>query len=506
MSSVPGNWNHDVPIVETRKLTPDPQYVESIGRNHGLESAVADLVDNSVDAGARNVLVRIVRDAELLRSLCVVDDGRGIPPDQMDTAMTIGARREYGRQDLGHYGVGMKAASLGQADQLLVVSKSALGTSGRVWHKERAARDFECGVVPDDFAVAQLARDWSPVSLADTGTLVRWDTVRAFPSEADPAGADRFADHTVRQLRQHLGLTFHRIIDERSINIVVDVEDVSSTEAPSTVTVTPINPFGYARTGAEGYPKTLRTTLGGASMTLECHVWPARSQLPAFRLLGRNPADCQGFYFYRHGRLLQAGGWNYAAIPNPKHQLARTAINLDDHALEALFPPNPEKTAVTTPTGFPDAVRAATDGGETSFEDYLNRADDAFTLSQRRSHSRRKVVPPGRGIAPEVRRTIGDELEFQPGQEPIEFRWEPLGDRRFFDIDLEGRKVVLNQRYRWAVVGEAAGSLNDAPLVKALLYTLVEHLFEGSYLGIRDKDDLALYQAVLTRAAELEVE
>lgn len=500
------SWNQNVPVVDTRKLTPDPQYVESIGRNHGLESAVADLVDNSIDADAKNILIRIVRDAEMLRAICIADDGHGIAPERMDAAMTIGARREYGPRDLGHFGIGMKAASLGQADQLTVISRNAEGTSGRVWQKERAARDFECGVVDDAFSQAELARDWSPVSPFWTGTLIRWDAVRAFPSEPHSTEADRFADHIVRQLRQHLGLTFHRIISERSVNIVIDVEDVSSTEPPSAVVVTPIDPFGYPRPGAEGYPKVLRTTLGGVPLGLSCHIWPPRSQLATFRLPERTPADYQGFFFYRHGRLLQAGGWNHAAIPDRSRQLARVAVDLDDRALVSLFPPNPEKTAVTTPTGFPDAVRSAIDGEGITFEDYLNRAGDTFALSRRRDHSRRKVVPPGRGIAPAVRKTIKDELDFLPGQEPIEFRWEHLGHTGFFDVDFEARKVTLNQRYRWAIVGDGSGSLNDAPLVKAMLFLLVEQLFAGAYLGRKDKDDLALYQAVLSSAAELEAQ
>jgi hypothetical protein len=404
--------------------------------------------------------------------------------------------------DLWYFGIGMKAASLGQADKLTVLSRSAEGVAGRVWLKERAAKDFECGVVDESFADAELARDRSSV-LRGTGTVVRWDGVRAFPSVRNPKEADRVAEHTVRQLRQHLGLTFHRVIVERSIGIVIDVEDVSSEETPTITAVTPIDPFGYQGKPVAGYPRVLNAGLGDVALALECHIWSPRSQLPGFRLPGKSPAEFQGFYFYRNGRLLQAGGWNDAVIRDAKHQLARVAINLDDPVV-ALFRPNPEKTAVAAPTGFTDAVRSSADSKGVGFADYLQSADDTYTHSRRRNRTRRKVVPPGRGFAPAVRRRIGHELEYVPGEEPIDIVWEVLPDDRFFQIDLEHRKVVLNRRYRWALVGEAAGTLNDSPLVKALLYLLVEQLFAGSYLGPKDKDDIALYQAILTAAAKLE--
>lgn len=497
-------WTDDVPLIGTTHLLPDPRYVESIGRNHNLESAVADLIDNSVDAGATHVLVRIIRDSEMLRALCVVDDGRGINPNQMDRAMTIGARRDYLHGDLGYFGIGMKAASLGQAEKLTVLSCSDEGVSGRVWLKERAAKDFECGVVEESFADTELARDWSPVT-SGTGTIVRWDGVRAFPSVPDSIVADRVAENLVLKLRQHLGLTFHRVIVERSLTIAIDVEDVSSTETPTTTEVAPIDPFAYASSPVAGYPRTLGGNIGNVPMTLECHIWSTRSHLQGFRLPGKRPTEFQGFFFYRNGRLLQAGGWNHAEINDPKHQLARSVINLDD-SLVSLFPPNPEKTAITTPSGFADAVRSMTDSQGTTFADYLLSADEAYTHSRRRSRTRRKVVPPGRGFAPAVRRKIGDELEFLPGEDQIDVVWGSLSDERFFDLDRDRRRVVLNRRYRWALVGDASGSLNDSPLVKALLYLLIEQIFAGAHLGPKDKDDIALFQAILTTAAELEIE
>ncbi|WP_345390626.1 ATP-binding protein [Nonomuraea salmonea] len=54
--------------------------MEGLGRNHSLETALADLVDNSIDAGATCVLIRLVRKKGRLRSLYVIDNGKGMSP------------------------------------------------------------------------------------------------------------------------------------------------------------------------------------------------------------------------------------------------------------------------------------------------------------------------------------------------------------------------------------------------------------------------------------------
>ena len=67
-----------IPTTGTVHLLPDPRSLEALGRNHTLEAALAELVDNSIDAQAKHVLIRFVRDGPRLIRLLVVDDGIGI--------------------------------------------------------------------------------------------------------------------------------------------------------------------------------------------------------------------------------------------------------------------------------------------------------------------------------------------------------------------------------------------------------------------------------------------
>ena len=76
-------------------------------------------------APQRWLIRAVVRDGDGLISLCVVDDGRGVEDEPtIDRAMTVGGRRDYDASDLGHFGIGLKAASVGQARELTVGSRA----------------------------------------------------------------------------------------------------------------------------------------------------------------------------------------------------------------------------------------------------------------------------------------------------------------------------------------------------------------------------------------------
>lgn len=95
-------WQATIPVAESIRLPPDPHIMDAIGGNHRLETAVADLVDNSIDAGASSVLIRFVVAANRVESFYVVDDGRGMTGGQIDPAMTPGGAnvQPYGARPL----------------------------------------------------------------------------------------------------------------------------------------------------------------------------------------------------------------------------------------------------------------------------------------------------------------------------------------------------------------------------------------------------------------------
>ncbi len=475
--------------------------MDAIGRNHSFQTALADLVDNSIDAGATHVLIRFVRAEGRLCSLYVVDNGRGISPGRIDEAMRVGGRREYGAADLGRFGIGLKAASFSQARELTVLSQAAGAPAvGRRWRLNATTTGFLCDVVPEDFAAGEL-HEARGIPSTGTGTVIRWDAVGGFPSSREGSAVERFVHHKIDEASAHLGLVFHRLLDDGRITIVFDVHDADAPGPTSQIQVKPVNPFRYHRTGATGFPKDLKATAGGMELTFRCHVWPPGSKATEFRINGR-AADHQGLYFYRRDRLLQFGGWEGVHASHARLQLARVEVEIDGD-VETLFQMNPEKSRVQVRPGFSQACADAVADDGTTFDDYFQLVEGLFQESRKRDQSRKAMIPPGRGFSPSLRGTIEREIPAADA-DPIDIRWDDFEGDAFFEIDREEQTIWLNKRYRKMLLGDRHGGLNDLPLLKTLVYLLMEDVFKGDYLGPRDKDNVELWKSLLTTAVQAE--
>lgn len=203
---------------------------------------------------------------------------------------------------------------------------------------------------------------------------------------------------------------------------------------------------------------------------------------------------------------MQAGGWNNFRQPEQHLALARVAIDLPSHSGD-VFRLTVKKSGVEASPEFTANLENATDSGGRTFLDYLTVADTVYRDARKRSGTSRKaVLPPGKGIDPAVRETIEDELPSIPYEEPIAVRWQTLDNELFFDIDREDRTIALNQHYRAAILGGRRGGLNDAPLLKTLMYVLLHQVFEKEYSGSREKDNLQLWQSILVSAARSEMD
>lgn len=498
------NLRSDVPVTRSVHLPPEPRFFDAIGHNYNFETAVADLVDNSIDAGARTVLARFITMSGAPTGFALVDDGRGIPPDRIKTAMTLGGTRDYGGDSLGYFGIGLKASSFSQANTLTLLSRdtSECG-AGMRWVAEKARSGFECDVIETGYARNILSRPWGSLELV-SGTVVLWSDMKSFPVTRDAKIVGPFLQGTIERLVGHLGLVFHRII-VKGLRILIDVEEATTGETGPVISVAAIDPVGHVRSGASGYPKTLAATYHGRPLALDCHIWPGRSNAVEFKLDGKGGTDAyQGFYFYRNDRLLQVGGWNQVFVADREHQLARVVIDIDDTWGRHLRM-NPEKSAVTADAEFRDAIGKAQAKDGKTFWGYLEDAQDVYKKSRQRRRERPRTVTPGKGFHPMLRRALDDELDFLPEEDPFDIRWKPILGDTFLEVDREHRVLWLNKRYRQVLTGDNYGSLNDAPVLKGLLYLLTQEVFKGSYLGPRDKDSIDLWQQVLTAAARLEL-
>jgi hypothetical protein len=494
--------NADLTVVETIELPPDPGVLAAIGLNHKFESAVADIVDNSIDASAETVLVRFLLRDGLLTSLVIVDDGGGMDGAELTKAMQLGKPKFDSQGALGHFGVGLKSASFSQASLLTVLSRNGGGVAeGRRMQRETNDGGFQCEVL-ETHGVDRVLETISESTGFRASTVVRWDDLRTFPASTDRRVTNIFLEKMQGRLRHSLGLVFHRILERNRVRILIDFFDTELGEAGFTFEVDPIDPFGYSRSGAPGYPKVLNAKTSDGSVPIECHIWPAGSDSAAFRLDGKNPDSHQGFYLYRNDRLLSAGDWGGVTHEHRRRRLARARIEISGYLEHFIM--SAEKSSVQIK---PDLVRAieeaiADDG--TTFGDYLETAEETFQQANKRSRKRASVLPPGQGIPPKVKRALSRELDFLESEPPLRIRWGTLPDGDFVEVDRDDRTLWLNSRYREAVLKGSRGGVNDAPLVKALLFLLFEDIFRGTFYGPKDKDNVALWQEVLSAAAGAE--
>jgi len=492
-------------VVDIIKLKPDAGLVKSLGAHHTFESAIADLVDNCLDAAASRISIRMLTEDDRLVQVEVVDNGKGMDADAADKAMTLGHQRVYADNDLGNFGIGMKAASLGHSDVLTVwSSKYGAIPVGRRIRRTDFSRDFSCERLSPEAAADAQDRRKTQVDL-QWGTTIVWSGLRSTYRGANVEEARTWMTQNELNLRSHLGVTFHRLITKNLLNIDIIVDELEYADDAIGTPVKPIDPFGYANSGRPGYPKTIVATSGSQEVVLQCHIWPPKTDIPGFRIQGKSGDRFQGFYIYRNDRLLQVGGWSEVANQSLQRQLARVVID-GASAIGTLLTMNPEKAGLRFEPRFRDALGHAQAVDGTTFDLFLADAEDTYKTANKKVMRRHPVITPDRGFAPAVRKQIEAELGLMKS-DTLEIRWTRMAEGQFFDIDIDfgNSTLLLNQRYRY-LFAPSGGSLNDAPVIKALMFFLTHHIFEGTNLGPKDKDNIALWRAILGAAVEAEEE
>ncbi|MFF2044330.1 ATP-binding protein [Kitasatospora sp. NPDC058170] len=498
-------WEFDVPTDGSKSLPPSPRYVEALAsQGYSFEAAVADLIDNSIDAGAERVAVVFLRDGDRLSSLLIVDDGQGMDDCALDTAMTIAGQERYAAAALGMYGTGLKAASMSCADSLTVISRTKRSkASGRRWLTQNARNGFHCDIVSPEYS--QRLIDRYDGIIGWQGTIVRWDAVRDFDT-IEEGHTDQYLNRAVDRLENYLGLYLHRFLSRGGFHIDIVIEEATTREEHDHRPVEPIDPFGYRVPGKAGYPRKFTAPIEGiGDVALTAHIWPPKNQSVGYKGIGPLQ-ERQGFYFYRNDRLVQAGGWNSYRSAEGHLSLARVQVDLP-HPANSVFSLTVKKAGVTVNPSFSRGLEKATDADGTSFAGYLHEAEAVYREAARRNEPKRKAaIPPGRGISPKLKRVLVEELPQVPGEDPIGFLWEPLSSDVLFEIDRSRRAIRLNKAYRQAVLGNRRGGFNDAPLLKSMLYLAFNDIFQKERLRAVVQDEIDLWNAVLIAAVRSEAD
>ena len=113
-------------ISEDIELLPDPERIVNGLRDTGynFNTAIADIVDNSISADATEVKIDINLDPNLNVNIYIADNGCGMTLDGLKNAMKYGSSERIVKNSLGKFGIGLKTASTAFCRRFAVLSRT----------------------------------------------------------------------------------------------------------------------------------------------------------------------------------------------------------------------------------------------------------------------------------------------------------------------------------------------------------------------------------------------
>ncbi len=318
---------------------------------YSFESALADIIDNSISACARSIDVRFSPYGEPY--VAVIDDGIGIAPEKLKDAMRHGSsdpRLQRHPADLGRFGLGLKTASLSQCRCLTVVSKMNNDIRAMRW-------DLDVIGERKDWILLKLSQESirslphiGELTALTTGTMVLWQSFDRL--SAGEASVERALGDRIDTARDHLALVFHRFLSpdkpQNPTRIVINGNPVAA-----------LDPFLRSHRSTQSLPEE-QINVEGETVTVAPFILPHISKLSAADLaiaggeegLRRN----QGFYVYRNRRLINWGSWFRLIRQEEITKLARVRVDIPN-SLDHLWTIDVRKSAAHPPHAVRDRLK-----------------------------------------------------------------------------------------------------------------------------------------------------
>ena len=327
------------------EVLPDPvSLIESMRAiGYTPETALADLIDNSISAGATSVNIEYEGTDEPF--VAVLDDGHGMNAEDITNAMRHGSTNPVearSAQDLGRFGLGLKTASLSQCRRLTVVTKHEGKVHVRCWDLDIVRSEKRWVVLVPDLRECRKLPLYDALRGQESGTLVVWQHLdRLMSGSLDPA-----TEMTARMtnLHKHLSFVFHRYTRR----------DASSPPVAITINGLPlksIDPFLKSNSFTQPL-EGQSISLDGQSIQVLPYVLPHMSHLTP------DEVECaggyeglrssQGFYVYRNRRLVIWGTW-FRLVPKEEFfKLTRVQVDIPN-TLDHLWSLDIKKSAAYPP-------------------------------------------------------------------------------------------------------------------------------------------------------------
>jgi hypothetical protein len=309
------------------RAAPNPAALVEAMRSLGytLETAVADIVDNSLSHGATEVRIRFDW-AGQASVISISDNGCGMSESCLVEAMRAGShdpRAARGSSDLGRFGLGLKTASFSQASRLSVLTRAVDEPEAvRIW-------DLPYITLANDWLLQRVAsrdadRHASWMRDHPSGTCVVWEKLDRLVGKSgidDESGHRTFMEAADR-VAKHLEMVFGEFLVGRNA-VTIKLGNVELKRW---------DPFLRDHPATQVLP-TEHLACGKMGVVVQPFVLPHHSKLSKAEFDAASGAkgwnSHQGFYIYRNRRLISAGGWLSLGLTRDEHlKLARIRVDL----------------------------------------------------------------------------------------------------------------------------------------------------------------------------------
>lgn len=379
---------------------------------YNFSTALADIIDNSISADAKNIKVFSNPDAKE-PYVVIFDDGCGMGRKDLENAMTLGSDREAKADcelELGRFGLGLKSASFSQCLKLTVASKDCNRINAMRYDlkKIETTNEWRLDILDDD--EIKYLPEIKRLNEAKSGTIVIWEQFDKI-EESAKSFKDSFIA-TIGLAKQHIEFVFHRFCD--NINFEFNGHKIEKRD-----------PFLSEYTNTqEG--RTQEILIDGNKIVVTPFVLPYAGSLneEQKKMLG-NPKsiyDDQGFYIYRNKRLIIWGSWLHMNIRSEFNKLARVRVDIPSE-LDSMWMLDVKKSSAKIPDRIKEQLKI-------SVKDSIVR-------------SKREIKYPGKKEA-EAEMPLWRRVEFHGGVVKYEINKEdnPIYMELLSILDEDQRKLL----------------------------------------------------------------
>jgi len=313
---------------------------------YSTSEALADLIDNSIEANAKNIEI-IFWEGSSEPWVAVIDDGNGMSKEELDNALKIKKTQNLNNNNikLSKFGFGLKTASFSQCSQLTIITKKNNQTNFKSIDSSLKFKETNMISLLKKFPFIEKK---FKERCSNSGTVVIWEGLHDNLTGKN-SGIKR--SHAIfyekgKNFSEHASTHFHNFLDK--VNIYFNEMLIKNWD-----------PFNDNLKNLQIFDEK-KIRLGDYFINIKGYIYPKEEDFENIEIYEKVSGpygwfDSQGIYLYREKRLLSHGGWFGLRLggSNPwqketKYERCRITLHYDSQ-LDSYFKPNVQKTKSEIP-------------------------------------------------------------------------------------------------------------------------------------------------------------